>query len=168
MNQLKLANLPAIITESQFCTDPLRFLTSKFTATQICYDRKAAVSAFINLSSLWIHIVEVRKECEFAQLHFKQCTWRWTAVCPYIALHFIIMKTTRKTKRRIEWNVDKNLHAKPSPTPHSSHWKEQDFIFYNKIFIFYNVGENKCFHLHCKVTLVCQHVTKRKTVVGGD
>lgn len=107
------------------------------------------MSAFINLSSLWIHIVKVRKAGEFAQLHFRQCTQivmkmycclplNWSAF-----YHHEDYQKSQKTTRVKCWQKPTCKHL---------------------LLLTATTEKNRCFHLHWKITRACPHVTKRKRI----
>lgn len=150
---LKRANLPATATESQLCTDPRKFWTSKFTVTQTCYDRKTAVylyQSFLNLSPQ-----SSIQEGEFAQLHFKRHTQIIMKTycslplnCPVFYDHEDCQKNPKVTRVKSGQKTSKTLHANIS---HSSQLPLK------------REGTNSVFHIPCEVTLLthmCQKGTQ--------
>lgn len=150
---LKLANLPAIITESQLRTDPCKFWTSKFTVSKTCYDRKTAV--YLYQSFLNLNPQSSRKEGKFAQQHFKRHTQITTKMycslplnCSVFYDHEDCQKNPKVTRVKSEQQTSKRLH------PNISHSSQLQLK---------REGTNSVFHIPREVTLLaymCQKGTQ--------
>lgn len=130
-----------------------------YIVAQTRYDRKTAKSTAIDLSTLRIHIVQLRKEGKFAQLHYKQCVNNY-ADGPFSALKLLCIVWP--------WKLPKPPKGYQSKTWTKNFWETRC----KQLPLLSATTENRrcrfCVSHALWSFFACLFVSKRNTELGDD